>query len=123
MSKVFDRLKDTDLEKATKKQVAVYMWLFSAETMHNRGITLPWAMRITMKSVDKTSDWTIYYRVFPREWPDHKIEKALNDAGYMTQGQHCTHSYDCCGKWYSDGLYITRKGSRALAKIGWSQNV
>jgi hypothetical protein len=51
------------------------------------------------------------------------IFRDFDAHGINTQSEHCRHSYDCCGQWYSGGLTIIRKGNRVLARVRAYMNV
>lgn len=71
-----------------------------------------------------------------QRWTDAAIQREVERFGFQTEDTSCHHSYDCCGRWYCDGLYVKRihHGPRAdggvrhlsqyiLVRIGWGRNV
>lgn len=68
-------------------------------------------------------DYQRQWYMFPREASTFDVVRWLRDHDIQYRPTHCHHEYDCCGRWYSDGVWITRKGSRTLAVINWSRNV
>lgn len=81
--------------------------------------------------------YTLWW-VFPRAWSDERIEAEIARFGFITDAVHCNHDYDCCGHWFSDGLWILRQSehnlefpqrrvlhttSWAIARMSWARNV
>lgn len=64
-----------------------------------------------------------HWFVFPASYSTFDVVRWLRDHDVHYHPTRCHHEYDCCGRWYSDGVWITRKGSRVLAVIGWYRNV
>lgn len=72
---------------------------------------------------DQHGDYRRYWFSFPRDYSTTDVVRWLRDRGVEYRPTRCYHAYDCCGQWYSDGVWITRKGSRTLAVINWGRNV
>jgi hypothetical protein len=68
-------------------------------------------------------DYQRVWFAFPASYSTFDVIRWLRDHDIEYRATHCYHDYDCCGRWYSDGVWITRKGSRTLAVINWSRNV
>ena len=69
-----------------------------------------------------SDDYTLAW-IFPQGTAEWEIERVLVAEGVDLRATRCTHSFDCCGSYYSSGLLIDRKGSRVLAKIRWTRNI
>jgi hypothetical protein len=52
----------------------------------------------------------VFYRtwVFDPYMSDDEIATALWNAGFNPDGAYCTHSYDCCARWYPNPIRIVR---------------
>jgi hypothetical protein len=79
--------------------------------------------------------YTLWW-VFDREWSNERIEAEIARFGFITDAVGCNHDYDCCGHWFSDGLWILRQSesnlgsgrvlhttSWAVARMSWARNV
>lgn len=68
-------------------------------------------------------DYQRVWFVFSASYSTFDVIRWLRDHAIEYRPTHCQHFYDCCGRFYSNGVWITRKGSRTLAVINWSRNV
>lgn len=90
--------------------------------MEQRTETRPDGFKRTQpRSMDGES-FTVW-KVFPPVLTDEEIAELFEQAGFDVEERRCTHSYDCCGQFYSDGLWTRRTETRTLAYVGWHQNV
>lgn len=62
--------------------------------------------------------------VYPADMTDAEVSYDLEIHGERVEVEHCPHVYDCCARWYSNGLWIKKRTStRVLATVNIYQNV
>lgn len=86
---------------------------------------LVWDLRVKMEQVwdNDAGESYRFMATFPLYLTDEQIVEIVKMSGYDVEGNHCQHSYDCCGHWYSSGLSLDRMNTKVVASIGVSLNV